>query len=164
MTLSQRIVTIFAITGTVCASATLRRVIVLRIGRKFNPFQIIAVHKGTGVGLVRQPLPFGCELHAHRLHLLVEVRQILHALRVERSGNSPALDVDALALRHARVHHACDVAQHGLHVTVTYCEDFRQILCYGLRFHGLALHYGLGIVNALLLLKRFFPKGIVLRF
>ena len=98
MTLSQRIVTIFAITGTVCASATLRRVIVLRIGRKFNPFQIIAVHKGTGVGLVRQPLPFGCELHAHRLHLLVEVRQILHALRVERVAEiAQPLDVDALA-------------------------------------------------------------------
>ena len=108
-----------------------------------------------GVGLVRQPLPFGRELHTYRLHLLVEVeiRKVFHAHRVERVAEiAQPLDVDALALRHARVHHACDVAQYGLHVTVAHCGDFRQILGDGLRFHGLALHNGLGIVNTLLLL------------
>lgn len=164
---------VFAATGTACV-ATVRcgvtvlcRVIVFCIGRQLYPFQAVTVHEGAGVGLVRQPLPFGRELHTHGLHLLVEVkvRQVLHALRVERIAEvAQPLDVDTLALCHARVHHACDVAQHGLHVRVIYCGYFRQILCDGLRFHGLALHDGLRVVNALLLLKCFFPKRHSLTF
>lgn len=89
MTLSQRIVTIFAIIGSACASTTLCRVIVLRIGRQLNPLQIVAVHKDASVDLVRQAFPFGLELYAHRLHLLVEVFEIFHTRGVERVAENP---------------------------------------------------------------------------
>lgn len=119
------------------------------------------VHEGTGVDSATEACALEYELHAPRLYLLVEVKifEVFHACRVKHVAEiSQSLDVHALALRHARVHHARNVAQHGLNIRVTHCGDFRQILCDGLRFHGLPLHYGLGIVNALLLLKCFLLK------
>ena len=127
-----------------------------RGGREFYPLQLVAVHQRTGVSAVGEARLFGGELHAHRTHLLpeVEVIEVLHARAVERVAEvAQPLDVDALAHRHACVHHACDVTQHGLHVRVAHCGNLRQILGDGLRFYRLTLHDGLGVVNACRFLK-----------
>lgn len=156
--LSQRIF-LYVPVGTV--TATLCRVLVFGVGREFNPFQLVAVHEGAGVGAVARLGAFGHELHTHGLHLLVEVGvgEVFHALRVEHVAEvAESLDVDALALHHAGMHHACDVAQHGLNVGVTYGGDLGQILGDGLRFYGLALHDGLGEVDLGSVTERFFPE------
>lgn len=128
---------------------------------RVRPLQLLAVYEGTGEGSVAHLRAFGHKLHTHGLHLLgeVEVFEVFHAFGVKHVAEvTQSLDVDALALSHAGVHHARYVAQYGLHVRVTYCGDLRQITGDGFRFHRLSLHDDLGIVNALFLLKCFFSK------
>lgn len=66
-----------------------------------------------------------------------------------------AIDVDALALRHAGVHYAGDAAQDGLHVEVRYGGNLRQVFGDGFRFHRVALHHSTRVVHLLLLVIRF---------
>ena len=123
----------------------LRRVTVLRVGRKLDPFQLVAVHEGTGVGTVSQLRAFGDELHADGFHLLLEVEgfEAVHAYGVERVAEvAEARDVDALALCHAGVHHSRNVAQDGLDIGVAHCGNLRQILSDGFRFYSPALRHG----------------------
>ena len=64
---------------------------------------------------------------------------------VERIAEvAQSLDVDALALCHAGVHHARDVAQDGLDIGVAHCGNLRQILGDGFRFYRFALDDSLG--------------------
>ena len=143
-------------------AAALRGVVVLGVGTKLYPFQVVAVHEGAGVCLAAgKTLALGGELHADRLHLLLEVEvfELLHAGAVQRVAEvAEALDVDALAHRHTGVHHAGDVAQHGLHVRITNGGNFRQILGDGFRFHRFALHDGLRIIHVPRDVELFFPE------
>lgn len=144
--LSQRILVL-----VLARSATsLGGVLVFGVGRELYPLQLLAIDEGAGVGAVALLAAFGGELHADGLYLLleVEVLEVLHSLGVEHVAEvTQAFDVDALALAHAGVHHAGDVAQHGLHVRVAHCGDFRQVMGDGLRFYGFTLHDGLREVN-----------------
>ena len=96
-------------------------VLLFRVGRKLNPFQLVAVYEGTGVSAAGGTGAFRDKLHADGFHLFlkIEVFEVLHAHGVEDVAEiAQTLDVDALSLRHTGVHHACDVAQHGLYVRV----------------------------------------------
>ena len=110
-------------------TASLRRVIVLGVGAKLYPLQVVAGHEGAGVSTAGSLLTFGDELHAVGFFLLfvVEVFEVCHAHGVMHIAEvAEAFDVDALALAHAGVHHVGDVAQHGLHVTVALWNSPRR--------------------------------------
>ncbi len=73
-----------------------------------------------------ESLSFGGKLHTHSLRLRLEVKvfKMLHAFGVECVAEvAEPFDMNALALAHAGVHQAGDVARHGLHIRVTYCES-----------------------------------------
>lgn len=79
----------------------LRRVVVLRVRRKFDPFQLVTVHECVGVGAVGQLRTFVDELHTDGFHLLPEVEgfETVHAHSVESvSEVVDPRDVDAFAL------------------------------------------------------------------
>ena len=114
--LSQWIFVLVSVTA-----AALCRVLLLGIGRKLYPLQLVAVHQCAGEGSVARLGAFGDKLHVYCLHLLLEVEvfEVFHARRVQHVAEvAQSFDVDALALAHAGVHCRGDVAQHGLHVGV----------------------------------------------
>ena len=150
---------IFFEVPVVSASAA-RRAVFGRCG-EFNPFQRLGIYQRAGVGAAAGTGAFGDELHADGLHLFLEIEvcRVLHSLRVEHVAEvAQPLDVHALALRHAGVHHAGDVAQHGLHVRVAYGGDFREVSGDGFGFDGFSLYDGLGVMDARPLAECFLPK------
>ena len=74
---------------------------IFHVGRDFHPHQLIAIHQGTGICLAAGQLDtLGDELHAHGLHLLLEVEivEVCHAHGVERIAEvTQPFDVDAAA-------------------------------------------------------------------
>lgn len=124
LTLRQQILRYILIVILLC------QVTILRFGQKLDPFQLVAIHEGMGVGTVSQLRAFGNELHADGFHLLLEVEgfEAVHAHGVERAAKvAKACDVDAFALCHADVHYSRNVAQDGLDIRVAHCGNLRQV-------------------------------------
>ena len=134
---------------------------VFGFGREFYPFQLLGINEGTGVSTTAYTGTVRDELYTDSLQLFLEIKifEIFHTFSVEYIAEiAEAFDMDALTLGHTGVHHACDVAQHGLHVTVAYGGDLRQVFGDGFRPYGFSLYDGLGVIDARPLAECFFPK------